>query len=85
MNTQPEPQSHWPHQPPLPGGQRSSSNSLKMNEGRFTLDVRKSVTMRVVREWNRFLGEVAGVPSTEIFKAELDVALRPSGKCPCSW
>lgn len=41
MNTESEPQSHWSHQPPSPGGQRSSSNVLKMNEGRFTLDVRK--------------------------------------------
>lgn len=85
MNTEPEPQSHWSHQPPSPGGQRSSSSGLKMNEGRFTLDVRKFVTMRVVREWNRFLGEAVDVPSMEMFKAEHDVALRSSGRCPCLW
>lgn len=49
------------------------------------MDVRKFVTMRVVREWNRFLGEAVDVPSMEMFKAEHDVALRSSGRCPCLW
>lgn len=41
--------------------------------------------MGVVREWNSLLWEAVVVPSMELFKAELDGALRSSGRCTCSW
>ena len=51
-------------------GDRTMENSFKHNEGRFRLDIRKtSVTVRVVRHWNRLPTDVVDVPSLEIFKA----------------
>ena len=50
--------------------------ALNWVEGRFRLDVRKKFfTVRVVRRWNRLLGEVVNAPSLAAFKARLDGAL----------
>ena len=47
-----------------------------MKEGRLRLDIMwKFITMRVVRCWNRLPREAVDVPSLEVFKARLDVAL----------
>ena len=49
---------------------------LKLKEGRFRLDIRKkSLTVRVVRHWNRLPSVVVDAPSLETFKARLDKAL----------
>ena len=49
---------------------------LKLKEGRFRLDIRKkSLTVRVVRHWNRLPSVVIDAPSLETFKARLDKAL----------
>ena len=49
---------------------------LKLEEGRFRLDIRKKFfTVRVARHWNRLLNEVVHAPSLEALKARLDGAV----------
>jgi len=51
---------------------RTRSNSFKLKEGRFRLDIRKNFfTMMVVKHWNRLPKEVVEGPSVETFKARL--------------
>ena len=48
-------------------------NSLKLNEGRFRIDIRKKFfTVRVVRHWNRLPKEAVDAPSLEVYKVRLD-------------
>jgi len=51
--------------------------ALKLKGSRFRSDIRKKFfTMRVVKHWHRLPREVVDAPSLELFKAELDEALR---------
>jgi len=52
------------------------SNSFKLKEGRFRLDIRKKFfTLRMVRPWHRLPREAVAAPSLAVFKARLDMAL----------
>jgi len=68
--------------------QGTSSNSFRLKEGRFRLDIRKKfLIMRVVRYGNRLPREAVDAPPLKCSRPGW-MGLRAtwsSGKCPCSW
>ena len=59
-------------------GDRTSGNSFKLKEGRFSLDIRKKFfTIRAVRHWNRLPREAVDAPSQETPKVRLEGSEHP--------
>jgi len=54
---------------------KTRRNGFKLNEGRFRLDIKKRLFVRVVKHWNRLPREVEDAPSLETFKVRWDGAL----------
>lgn len=50
-------------------------NGCKLCQGRFILDSRKNFSTANIRHWNRLPKDVMKLPSLEVFRMPVDVAL----------
>jgi len=55
-------------------GDRTRRNGFKCKKGRLMLDIRRCITVRVVRHWNILPSDVVDAPLLETFKERLDKA-----------
>jgi len=51
-------------------------SGLRLHQGRFRLDIRKTFSTGVVGQWHRLLRGMVGSLSLEVFKNHVDAALR---------
>lgn len=52
------------------------SNGVKMKEGKLRSEIgKKFFTLRVLRQWNRFLRELVTAPALAVLKARVDKVL----------
>ncbi|KAK4824456.1 hypothetical protein QYF61_015834 [Mycteria americana] len=64
---------------------RTRSNSFKLREGRFRLDLRKKLfPRRVVKHWNRVPREVVDAPSLEKFKVRFNMSINDFDDAECT-
>ena len=57
-------------------GDRTRGDGFKLKEGRFRLDIKKkSLSVRVLKQWHRLPRDVVGALFLETFKVRLEGAL----------
>ena len=66
-------------------GDRTRRNGFKRKKGRFMSDIRRCITVRVVRHWNILPSDVVDAPLLETFKKRQGKALGNLIYLWCLW